>query len=116
MANHLDPKRQAKGALQKIWSDWTFSNKKTRKEAYKAISRENAHRMIDTMQMLRNDRFEAYQSGRLSVYIEEKAGKATERRVRGGREVPVVNKTEARNLGGAIPTAPRQPEKLEGPL
>ena len=46
LMNHLDlqklPERQAKGALQKIWSDWTFSSKKTRKEAYKGISRENA--------------------------------------------------------------------------
>ena len=40
LMNHLDlqklPERQAKGALQKIWTDWSFSNKKTRKEAYKA--------------------------------------------------------------------------------
>ena len=27
--------------------------------------------MIDTTQMLRNDRFEAYNSGRLSVYMED---------------------------------------------
>ena len=34
LANHLDlqklPERQAKGALQKIWSDWTFSSMKRR--------------------------------------------------------------------------------------
>ena len=73
--NHLDlqklPERQAKGALQKVWSNWTFSNKKTRKEAYKAISIENARRMIDTTNMLMQDRREAYQSGRLSVYMED---------------------------------------------
>ena len=48
MTNHLDlqklPERQAKGAQQKIWSDWTFSNMKSSKEAHKAISRENARR------------------------------------------------------------------------
>ena len=37
LVNHKDlqrlPDRQAKGALQKIWCDWTFSNKKTRKDA-----------------------------------------------------------------------------------
>ena len=75
LVNHKDlqrlPERQAKGALQKIWSGWTFSNKKTQKDAYKAISRENARRMIDTSEMLRHDRREAYKSGRISVYMEE---------------------------------------------
>ena len=72
LSNHLDlqklPERQAKGALQKIWSDWTFSNKHTRKDAYKTISKENARRMTN---MLMQDRREAYQSGRLSVYMED---------------------------------------------
>ena len=71
LAHHKDlqalPEKQIRGALQKIWCDWTFSGKKTRKEAYKAISQENAHRMIDTTEMLLHDRREAYQSGRLSV-------------------------------------------------
>ena len=75
MMNHHDlqklPERQAKGALQKIWSDWTFSNMKSSKEAHKAISRENARRMIDTTNMLMQDRREAYQSGRLLVYMED---------------------------------------------
>ena len=75
LVNHKDlqklPERQAKGALQKIWCDWTFSNKKMRKEAYKAISRENASRMMDTTHMLMHDRREAYESGRLSVYMED---------------------------------------------
>ena len=75
LMNHLDlqrlPEKQAKGALQKIRCNWTFSNKKTRKEAYKAISRENARCMIDTTHMLVHDRQEAYQSGRLSVYMED---------------------------------------------
>ena len=74
MMNHLDlqklPEMQAKGALQKIWSDWTFSNMKNSKEAHKAILKENA-RMIDTTNMLMQDRREAYQSGRLSVYMED---------------------------------------------
>ena len=65
------PEKQAKGALQKIWGDWTFSNMKNSKEAQKAISRENARRMIDTSDMLRRGRMEAYQSGRLSVYMED---------------------------------------------
>ena len=65
------PERQVRGALQKIWCDWTFSGKKTRKEAYKSISRENARRMIDTTELLRQDRCEAYESGRLSVYMED---------------------------------------------
>ena len=75
LAHHKDlqalPERQIRGALQKIWCDWTFSGKKTRKEAHKAISREKARQMIDTTEMLRHDRREAYHSGRLSVYIED---------------------------------------------
>ena len=39
--------------------------------ASKTINRENAKRMIDTSSMLRKDRFDAYQSGRLSVYMED---------------------------------------------
>ena len=113
--NHLDlqklPERQAKGALQKIWSDWTFSNKKNSKEAYKAISRENACHMIDTTQMLRNDRFEAFNSGR-----REKAGATSEGRVRRRREVPMADKTEARNLRRTVPTAPQLPEESERTL
>ena len=35
------------------------------------ISRENARRMIDTSDMLRKDRMDAYQDGRLSVYMED---------------------------------------------
>ena len=42
---------------------------KNSKEAHKAISRENAGRMIDTSNMLKQDRMEAYQSGRLSVSV-----------------------------------------------
>ena len=38
LTHHKDlqalPERQVRGALQKIWCDWTFSGKKTRKEAY----------------------------------------------------------------------------------
>ena len=41
------------------------------KEAHKTIFRENARRMIDTSDMLRRDCMEAYQSGRLSVYMED---------------------------------------------
>ena len=51
--------------------DWTFSDIKNSKEAHKAISRENARQMIDTSNMLRKDRIEAYQSGRLSVHMED---------------------------------------------
>ena len=64
------PLRQAKGALQKLWCDWTYSDLSS-KAAQKTISRENARRMIDTSSMLRKDRLEAYQSGRLSVYMED---------------------------------------------
>ena len=35
------------------------------------MNRENARRMIDTSDMLRKERFDAYQSGRLSVYMED---------------------------------------------
>ena len=38
------PEWQIRGVMQKIWCDWTFSGKKTCKEAYKMISRENARR------------------------------------------------------------------------
>ena len=44
---------------------------KNSKEAHKAISRENARRIIDTSNMLRQERREAYQSGCLSVYMED---------------------------------------------
>ena len=75
LTHHKDlqalPERQVRGVLQKIWCDWTFSGKKTRKEAYKSISRENARRMIDTTEMLLHDRREAYESERLSVYMED---------------------------------------------
>ena len=57
--------------MQKIWCDWTFSNKQTRKEAFKAISRENAQQMIDTSEMIRQDRYDAYQNGRMTVYMED---------------------------------------------
>ena len=40
------PEKQAKGAIQKLWCNWTFSDMKSSKEAHKAISRENARRMI----------------------------------------------------------------------
>ena len=54
------PVKQAKGAIQKLWCDWTFS-----------ISTENARRMIDTSNMLRQDRIDTYRDGRLSVYMED---------------------------------------------
>ena len=56
------PERQIRGVMQKIWYDWTFSGKKTRNEAYKMISRENARWMIDTSEMIREDRHEAYRT------------------------------------------------------
>ena len=65
------PERQIRGALQHIWCDWTFTGMKTPKEAHKAISRENARRMIQTSDTLHTQRFEAYQSGHLSVYMED---------------------------------------------
>ena len=64
------PLKQAQGALQKLWCDWTYSDLSS-KVAQKTISRENARRMIDTSSMLRKDRMEAYQSGCLSVYMED---------------------------------------------
>ena len=57
------PVKQAKGAIQKLWCDWTFSD---------LSSKENARRMIDTSNMLRQDRVDAYyRDGRLSVYMED---------------------------------------------
>ena len=64
------PLRQAQGALAKLWSDYTYFRMSNRM-ASKIINRENARRMIDTSGMLRKERFDAYQSGRLSVYMEE---------------------------------------------
>ena len=64
------PLRQAQGALQRLWCDWTYSNMRKRM-AQKTINRENARRMIDTSSMLRKDKFDTYQSGRMSVYIED---------------------------------------------
>ena len=64
------PVKQAKGAIQKLWCDWTYSDLSS-KEAQKVVSRENARRMIDTSDMLRQDCMDAYQDGRLSVYMEE---------------------------------------------
>ena len=64
------PIKQAKGAIQKLWCDWTFSDLSS-KEAHKAISRENARRMIDPSNMLKQDCMDAYQDGRLSVYMED---------------------------------------------
>ena len=63
------PERQIRGTMQKMWCDWTFSGKKTTKEAYQMISRENAQRMIDTSEMIQEDRHKAYHTGRLSVYM-----------------------------------------------
>ena len=40
--------------------------------AQKTINRQNARRMIDTSNMLRKHKFDAYQSGRMSVYMEDK--------------------------------------------
>ena len=38
LVNHKDlqklPKRQVRGVMQKIWCDWTFSGKQTRKKAF----------------------------------------------------------------------------------
>ena len=64
------PLRQAQGALQRLWCDWTYS-KMSNRMANKTINRENAKRMIDTSSMLRKDKFDAYQSGRISVYMED---------------------------------------------
>ena len=55
------PLKQAQGALQKLWCDWTYSDLSS-KQAQQTISRENARRMIDTSSMLRKDRMEAYLS------------------------------------------------------
>ena len=52
------PVKQAKGAIQKLWCDWTYSDLSS-KEAQKVISKENARRMIDTSDMLRKDRMDA---------------------------------------------------------
>ena len=64
------PLRQAQGALAKLWCDYTYS-KMSNRMASKTINRENGRRMIDTSGMLRKERFDAYQSGRLSVYMED---------------------------------------------
>ena len=89
LTNHKDlqalPERQVKGVMQKIWCDWTFLGKKTRKKAYKAISRENTRWMSETLETIRHDRHEAYQSGRLSVYMEDVV-RRLERLQRGEKE------------------------------
>ena len=64
------PLRQAQGALQRLWCDWTYSNM-SKRMAQKTINRQNARRMIDTSNMLRKDKFDACQSGRMSVYMED---------------------------------------------
>ena len=43
----------------------------SKRMAQKTINRQNARRMIDTSNMLRKEKFEAYQSGRMSVYMED---------------------------------------------
>ena len=56
------PLRQAQGALEKLWGDYTYS-KMSNRMASKTINQENARRMIATSDMLRKDRHDAYQSG-----------------------------------------------------
>ena len=65
------PERQIRGTMQKIWCGWTFTSKKTPKEAYKMISREKAQRIIDTSEMIHEDRHKAYRTGHISVYMED---------------------------------------------
>ena len=43
----------------------------TPREAHKAISSENARRMISTSEEIRQDWYDAVQAGRLSVYMED---------------------------------------------
>ena len=65
------PDKQIWGALRRIWCDWTCTSMDTPQMAYKAISKANAKRMIDTFQEHRRDRFAAAKEGRLSVYMED---------------------------------------------
>ena len=53
------PDKQIRGALRHIWCDWTYTSMDTPRMAYKAISKANAKRMINTSQEHRWDRFEA---------------------------------------------------------
>ena len=122
LVNHKDlqrlPERQARGTLQKIWCDWTFSSKKTQKEAYKAISRENARRMIDTTEMLMHDRREAYESGCLSVYMEDVV-RRLERLQRGESEEEKsrwLTRRKQQIWDEQYKTAPRQPGKPQGEI
>ena len=46
-------------------------SKKAQIQMFSRLSRENPRRLIDTSNMLRQDHIEAYQSGRLSVYMED---------------------------------------------
>ena len=64
------PLKQAQGALQRLWCDWTFSSM-SRRKAHKEINRQNARRMIDTSDMLGKEKSEMYQSRSMSVYMED---------------------------------------------
>ena len=96
------PVKQVKGAIQKLWCDWTYSDLSS-KEAQKVISRENARRMIDTSDMLRKDRMDAYQDGRLSVYMEDVVRRLEGPQKDESEEEHASKLLTKRNLGQPVP-------------
>ena len=65
------PDKQIRGALRHIWCDYTYPSIDTLRMAYKAISKANAKRIIETSQEHRRDRFDAAKAGRLDTYMED---------------------------------------------
>ena len=65
------PERQARGALRHILCDWTYTSMDTPRAAHKSISHANVKRMIENSEEHRRNRYDAYQSERLSVYMED---------------------------------------------
>ena len=66
--------------------------------------------MIETLEMIQEDRHEAYRAGRLDRIHERCRAPAGEAAMRGdGRrgEVPVADKEEATDLGQSVPKAPQ---------
>ena len=65
------PDKQIQGALRHIWCDYTYTSMDTPRMAYKAISKANAKRMIETSQEHRRERFKAAKAERLDNYMED---------------------------------------------
>ena len=75
LTRHTDllslPDKDIRGALRHIWCDYTYTLMDTPRMAYKAISKANAKRMIETSQERRRERFEAAKAEKLDNYMED---------------------------------------------